>query len=151
ERVRLAVWVGGVAVALEREGREAGFEVRVGPLEEVSIAGDVYFLRQALGNVVRNACEAVADWSGDGEAVVEIALRRRGAEAVIEVRDNGPGVDPERMVHIFEPFVTSKPKGMGLGLPICREIIEGHGGRIELRSRPSAGTVVQLILPVVPA
>ncbi len=112
------------------------------------VSGDPYFLRQALENVLRNAREALAQEENGRPGRIEVTLRRRAADAVIEVRDNGPGIDSSRLKLIFEPFVTSKSKGMGLGLPICREIVESHGGRVEVRSRPGAGTTVSLILPL---
>jgi len=139
-----------VTGAVRNEVREAevtGIEVVVGPMEPLVVNGDPYFLRQALENVLRNAREALMQQS-DKPRRVEVALRRRGGEAVLEVRDNGPGIEPYRLKTIFEPFVTSKAKGMGLGLPICREIVESHGGRVEVRSRPGAGTTVSLVLPL---
>ncbi|HEX7051531.1 MAG TPA: HAMP domain-containing sensor histidine kinase [Longimicrobiales bacterium] len=139
---------------VERLGREAerdGITLAIARLDRVWIGGDAYFLRQALENVVRNAREALGERSAPGAARLGVSLRRRGGEVVIEVRDNGPGMDPEHARTAFEPFVTTKGKGMGLGLPICRDIIEGHGGRVELRTRPGVGTAVRLILPVCPA
>jgi signal transduction histidine kinase len=113
------------------------------------VRGDAYFLRQALENVFRNAVEALIDEEAQVAApAVTVTLRRRGAEAVLEVSDNGPGIAPDRLATVFEPFVTSKPRGMGLGLPICREIVEGHGGRIELRSPAGGGVTVVVALPI---
>lgn len=131
-----------------REGEREGIRVVVGPVEEVVVDGDPYFLRQALENVLRNAREALWEGAVSGPARVDLSLRRRSGEAVLEVRDNGPGIETDRLATVFEPFVTTKAKGMGLGLAVCREIVEGHGGRVELRSRPGAGTAVSLILPV---
>jgi signal transduction histidine kinase len=66
----------------------------------------------------------------------------------VEVADNGPGIPPERLEAIFQPFVSSKSKGMGLGLAICKEIVEGHGGRIQAESRVGAGTRFRIVLPL---
>ncbi|HEX7048829.1 MAG TPA: HAMP domain-containing sensor histidine kinase [Longimicrobiales bacterium] len=137
-----------VAGLVEREGAHEGVKVRIGVLDPAVVAGDAVFLREAVGNVLRNAREALRERRGGGDPVLEIEVRRRGAEVVVAVSDNGPGMEAERVAQVFEPFVTSKGKGMGLGLPICREIVEGHGGRVELRSKPGAGTTVQLILPL---
>jgi signal transduction histidine kinase len=68
--------------------------------------------------------------------------------AQLAVIDNGPGIPAERLELVFQPFVSGKTKGMGLGLAICKEIVEGHGGRIEVDSRPGAGTVFRILLPV---
>lgn len=134
-----------LASVTAREAEREGVRIEIGPLEDVTISGDAYFLRQAFANVLRNAREALAG-APAGAGRIEVQLRRRGSEALVEFRDTGPGVDPEREPHIFEPFVTTKGKGMGLGLPICREIVEGHGGRVVLRSRPGGGTTVQVYL-----
>lgn len=131
-----------------REAQAAGIEMALGPVEPLLVSADPYFLRQAVENVLCNAREALAQPVNGRPARIEVALRRRGGEAALEIRDNGPGIEAARLKLIFEPFVTSKSKGMGLGLPICREIVEGHGGRVEVRSRPGAGTTVSIILPL---
>lgn len=137
-----------IAETVAREGAREAVRVRIGPVEPAVVEGDASFLKEAIGNVIRNAREALREREASGDPVLEISLRRRGGEAVIEVSDNGPGIDPERAAQVFEPFATTKPKGMGLGLPICREIVEGHGGRVELRSKRGVGTTVQMILPL---
>jgi len=111
------------------------------------IRADAYYLRQAVENLVRNACEALAEMENAATPRVELSARWRAGEVVVEVRDNGPGIEAERIASILEPFITTKSSGMGLGLPICREIVEGHGGRLEIRSRPGTGTVIALLLP----
>src|SRR5690606_17318026 len=144
--------VRAVAEQAAQEGEREGVRVVLGRLEPVVVDADPGFLRQALEHVVRNAREAVRERAyrtDDGR--VEIALRRRRSDAVVEIRDNGPGIEPERLDQIIDPFVTTKPRALGLGLAITREIIEAHGGRIELRSRPGAGLTVSLILPLAAA
>lgn len=131
-----------------REGRCDGVEIVADSSADVVVQADGYLLKQALENVIHNACEALAEVEAGAPRKVEVSVRRRGADAIIEVRDTGPGMDAERSAVALEPFVTTKGTGMGLGLPICREIVEGHGGRLELRSRPGAGTTVTLVLPV---
>jgi len=137
-----------VAESVAREGAREGVTVRIGPIEPAVVEGDASFLREAIGNVVRNAREALKERAAEGEPTLQIALRRRGGEVMVEVSDNGPGIEPDRVAQVFEPFATTKTKGMGLGLPICREILEGHGGRVELRSKRGVGTTVQMILPL---
>ena len=147
DRLPLHLLVREVAERATWEGMQERVSVVLGPVDEVEVDGDVFFLRQALENVVRNAREVVREVEAPERAKVFIGLRRRGGEAVIEVKDTGPGIAPDRIAQVFEPFITTKPKGMGLGLPICREIVEGHGGRVEIRSRPGVGTTVSLVLP----
>lgn len=134
--------------SLVRESAQDGTLVVADPIVDLEVDADPYFLQQALENVVRNACEALESLDPEAERRVEISVRPRGTEVSIDVRDTGSGIDPSEFGAVQEPFVTAKSKGMGLGLPICREIIEAHGGRLELRSKPDVGTTVSLILPV---
>jgi signal transduction histidine kinase len=131
-----------------REFEAAGLLLEVGQVAEVVTSGDQVFLLQALSNVLRNSYEELRERPGSRGGRVDISLRRRGAGAVIEVRDDGAGVAETELGTIFEPFMTRKRSGLGLGLPMAREIVEGHGGRIEIRSRPGIGTSVALILPI---
>lgn len=148
EPVALARVVAAAAACEMREGEQAGVDVQVGTLDAVRVDGDPYFLRQAIENVLRNGLEASSDVEGGRQPWVRIALRRRKGEAVVEVCDNGPGIPSDQVAQVFEPFVTAKAQGMGLGLPIARDIVEAHEGRIEIRSRAGEGTTVVLVLPV---
>jgi signal transduction histidine kinase len=129
----------------EREGEERGVRVDASGVSEATILGDAYYLRQALDNLVRNACEAM---SGQDGAVLMLGVDRVGEMAAVRVADNGPGIPPERLEGIFQPFVSTKGKGMGLGLSIVKEIVEGHGGRIEVRSDPGVGTMFTMLFPL---
>jgi signal transduction histidine kinase len=129
----------------EREGEERGVRVDASGVSEATILGDAYYLRQALDNLVRNACEAM---SGQDGAVLMLGVDRVGEMAAVRVADNGPGIPPERLEGIFQPFVSTKGKGMGLGLSIVKEIVEGHGGRIEVRSDPGVGTTFTMLFPL---
>ncbi|HLU25150.1 MAG TPA: HAMP domain-containing sensor histidine kinase [Longimicrobiales bacterium] len=144
----LREFVGDLARSEIREAEHRGIQVIVGPMESLQVRADPYYLRQALDNVLRNAREALAEDGRERPGRIEIRLKRRSGDAIVEIRDNGPGISPDRLKRIFEPFVTTKPKGMGLGLAICREIVESHGGRVEIRSSPGSGTTVSLIIPV---
>jgi signal transduction histidine kinase len=135
---------------VERECEAAGIRVTVGPVAEIFTSGDTAFLQQALSNVIQNAYEALLERPPGGEACLDISLRLRGAGAVIEIQDNAGGIGEAESAEIFEPFVTRKGAGLGLGLPMAREIVEGHGGRIEVRSRPGVGLTVVIILPIRP-
>jgi two-component system sensor kinase FixL len=93
------------------------------------VRGDRVQLQQVLLNLVINACDAMASTSGERRLCV---CSRRGREGEVEfaVCDVGPGIEPDRLEQVFEPFVTSKPSGMGLGLSVCKTIVKSHGGRI---------------------
>jgi len=67
----------------------------------------------------------------------------------VTVDDNGPGIAPNQLEQIFDSFFTTKATGMGMGLPICRSIVEAHGGAIEAQNRPEAGARFVVTLPVI--
>ena len=87
-------------------------------------------LQQVLINLILNAVEAMSS-VGKGERLLKIRSGLGGPNFVaVSVEDSGPGIDPEIMVHIFDDFFTTKPHGMGMGLSICRSIVELHGGNL---------------------
>lgn len=108
------------------------------------VLGNQMRLGQALGNMLRNAVEALSDQL---HGLVEVDLAREGDEVRLSVADNGPGIAEGRLDRVWEPFYTTKAEGTGLGLYICRRIAHEHGGRMELRNRPSGGLMASLILP----
>jgi nitrogen fixation/metabolism regulation signal transduction histidine kinase len=114
-----------------------------------SIEADAVRLRQLLHNLIRNACEALESHAG---ALVTIGTRRlgEGAEGAAEIRvqDNGPGIDPELLDRIFDPYVTNKTRGTGLGLAIVRRLVDDHGGTIAAENLPGGGACVKVTLPL---
>ncbi len=124
----------------------AGATLVVGPLG--TVRGDAPQLGQLLQNLVANA---VKFRPADRSPVVEIAATRDAGELVLEVRDNGIGIDPRYIERIFQVFTRLHPRdeyeGTGIGLSICRRICERHGGRIEVRSLPGEGTTFVVTLP----
>ena len=106
---------------------------------------DPQLLHEALLNLLRNAIEAV---SGDPEGQVRLdATAEPGKGVIIRVRDNGPGIPPEVRARLFEPFVTTKASGAGLGLPVTRKLARALGGELELQPGQPRGTVALLRLP----
>lgn len=137
------------AVAAEAEAAAAdGVRLHAPALVQVVVDADPYFLRQALDNLLRNAREALAEWGTAREPEVRVSLDVRGGEAILRIEDNGPGIPPEKRASILEPFVTTKGKGMGLGLAVTKEIVEAHGGTLALRDRAGGGTAAVVTLPV---
>ncbi|HEV3051110.1 MAG TPA: HAMP domain-containing sensor histidine kinase [Longimicrobium sp.] len=128
-----------------READGTGVAVDATRLERAMVFGDAYYLRQAVENLARNAREAMAGQLG---ARLTVSVERDGGNAVIRVADNGPGIPPAKLSTIFQPFVSTKGKGMGLGLAICREIVESHAGRIEVDSTVGQGTTFTVRIPL---
>jgi two-component system sensor kinase FixL len=128
------------------------------------ILADRTQLQQVLLNLVRNAAEAMASHGArdalgrigklgapghDGEIVISVA-EPVAASLIITISDNGPGIPPRIADRLFQPFVSTKPAGMGIGLVICHTIVEGHGGQlIHARTASGAeGSVFRIALPI---
>jgi C4-dicarboxylate-specific signal transduction histidine kinase len=112
-----------------------------------AVRGDRIQLQQVIINLIMNAVQAMAA-SPDGRRDVFVHLRHTEGEGVVlQIRDSGPGIDALNMPSLFDPFFTTKANGMGMGLSICRSIIESHGGRIWADSEPGQGAVLSFALP----
>lgn len=132
-----------------RAGAERAVDVRVDG-EPVRVMADASLLRVALVNLVENACQASPDGGSVTVAIDE--LEHDGERyARVEVRDEGVGMNDGVLGRAADPFFTTRPSGTGLGLPIVQRIVRAHGGRLELESRPGAGTTARLLLPAEPA
>jgi C4-dicarboxylate-specific signal transduction histidine kinase len=111
------------------------------------IRGDRVQLQQLLLNLIMNACEAMA-FNNGAERILEIRTDRDGADTLrIIVADRGPGIPAGLMDGLFEPFITTKTQGLGLGLSICRSIVTAHGGRIWATNNPDRGASFFVSLP----
>jgi PAS domain S-box-containing protein len=105
-------------------------------------------LRQVILNLIHNAIESM-DKTTDRSRVLRVTTKSNGRDAIIvAVEDSGPGIDPKLLDSIFDPFITTKPDGLGLGLAICRMIVERHGGKLSALSDGKNGARFQLVLPV---
>ena len=112
-----------------------------------SVWGDRVQLQQVILNLILNAIEAMSSVEERGR-MLSIRTEQRGAAGIIvAVHDSGPGVAPEHLQRIFEPFYTTKESGIGMGLSICRSIIDAHGGRLWADAEQPRGTVFQFTLP----
>lgn len=138
----------GVAELVRRDLDERGISLVL----ELSVAepwclADPISIEQVVHNLVRNAAEAVRDLP-EGRRVIRVATSAEGREAVIRVVDAGKGIAPEHLARVFEPFFTTRPDGMGLGLPLCERLVEAAGGRIVAESLRGAGTMLTVWLPL---
>ena len=139
--------VAEVARLVGFELKQAGFRLVLTLTDQLpAAAGDGIQIQQVVLNLVRNSLEAMLERSyGD---FVEIATAGAGSAWVeIRVTDCGPGINSAVSARLYEPFFTTKPQGIGLGLSICQSIVSAHGGELHYRPRPGGGTVFTMHLP----
>ena len=108
--------------------------------EQLSIEADEQLLRQALFNLLLNAIQAI----DEGGEIQVVAEKRSPSEAVLELRDNGPGVPPERRTEIFKPYFTTQKNGTGLGLAVVQQIVLAHGWEIECFPNEPHGAIFRI-------
>jgi signal transduction histidine kinase len=112
------------------------------------IHGDRVQLQQVMLNLVVNAIQAMSG-VGDNKRDLQISTEIAEPDGVlVGVRDTGPGLSPESLPRLFEPFYTTKPDGMGIGLSICRSIVEAHGGRLLATRCAPQGALFEFTLPI---
>ena len=110
------------------------------------VLGDRVQLQQVLLNLVMNSCDAMSDTPA-GERLLVVSTTM-GGDARIEVGDRGSGIAPDALARVFEPFVTTKRDGLGLGLALCRSILAAHGGHISATNNPERGATFVVSLPL---
>jgi PAS domain S-box-containing protein len=112
-----------------------------------SIQGDRIQLQQVLLNLISNSLEAMEESSDSSELLIKTS--RTDADTVmVEVKDSGSGISAQNMGNLFIHFFTTKPNGLGMGLPISRSIVEGHGGRLDAKNNPDRGANFYFTIPV---
>ena len=112
------------------------------------VAVDAISIEQVILNLTRNALQAMQN-SDHEQREIQIGAHRHGGALVVEITDNGPGISEDVAARLFSPFFSTKAEGMGMGLNICRTIIEFHGGQLDFRPNPKGGTVFCFTLPAV--
>jgi len=107
-------------------------------------------LQQVILNFIMNAIEAMSGAS-DGKRELLISTRKADLQgALVGVRDSGPGLAPTALDHIFDAFYSTKPNGLGIGLSICRSIIQAHGGRLWASANVPHGAIFEFNIPAHP-
>jgi two-component system, LuxR family, sensor kinase FixL len=137
-----AVALAEVSVRTEQVAFETKLDVA-----PAHVAADRVQIQQVLFNLLRNAMEAMEQ--SERREIVITATPGSGGMVEVGVADTGPGIAPDVRANLFRPFVTTKASGMGVGLSVCRSIIETHGGRLWAEDNPGGGTVFRFTLPQV--
>jgi signal transduction histidine kinase len=126
--------------------RRAKLEVQLGT-GLPSVLGDAIQLQQVVVNLLMNGLDAMESVDPKQRVLRVTTATERGGRVRLAVADAGPGLDPDARDRLFEPFFTTKPTGLGMGLAICRSIVETHGGRIQPVEHTGPGTTLQVWLP----
>lgn len=137
-----------ILLLFEFEVKKTGTDLLFFPLEPPeSLYVDEIQVQQILVNLVKNSLDAIAE-SGRAGGRVEIRVRKEEPELLVSVSDNGPGVPASHRPRLFDAFFTTKPKGVGLGLSICRTIAAAHGGTLRYEQSEQGGSCFTLSLPL---
>jgi signal transduction histidine kinase len=144
EAVDINAVLGEALDGFRRDLERAGTRSRLDLASDLPpICGEPAILQQLFASLIANSLEAMPR---DGEIVLHSHFDADAGQVVVEVRDNGPGLSPDAARQAFMPFFTSKAKGLGLGLPLVRRVIERLGGSVALESQPGSGTTVRMSL-----
>ena len=139
----------GVATLVRYDLERARVSIRLTPGELLPlVSGDAVQLQQVVLNLLLNACDALSEL-GDGPRVLEGTNLCGPERIVVTVHDSGVGVPESELARIFEPFVTTKAQGLGMGLAISRSIIEAHSGRIWATRNDDRGLTMHVELPAI--
>ncbi len=149
EATAINVWLGDL---LDEQPLPEGVELcREFGAPEARVSFDHDRFRRAVINVFENACQAITgkgdERAGLGKGVLTIKTRQSQGRAEVIFEDNGPGIAPDVLPRIFEPLFSTKGFGVGLGLPVVKQIMEQHGGGIEVETEEGRGTRFVLRLP----
>ena len=129
--------------AEEKTKRRATFENAIDCVKGILIMADATQIKEVINNILNNAIDALPEERGR----VRVKAENEGDTVAIGITDNGAGIAKDHLDRIFDPFFTTKARGTGLGLSVCRQIIDFHGGSIGIESEPGKGTTVMVRLP----
>ena len=147
--VAISEWLPPILLPWRAVAQEKGLQWQTNiPLDLPTLNIDPDRLAQVVGNLLSNALKYTPE-----DGAVSVSAAGSAGELLIRIKDTGPGIRPEEQERIFEPFYRSQekrrfPQGLGLGLTIARDLVEAHGGRLELDSTPGSGSCFTIHLPV---
>lgn len=149
EPIRLGERIDAALTLMEVEIRQKGIRVTLDLQARPLIEGDPVLLEQALFNLFRNAVESMRDTVAD-QRQIDVTLTSADQYALLTIADRGCGIDAGVADKLFDPLFTTKAEGMGMGLAICRSVVENHRGRLSFEANPGGGTVFHILLPLAP-
>lgn len=134
-----------IVLLMEEKAKSEGIAIHTGFMDSTFVISmDPDKLKQALLNIMKNAVESISPTGS-----INLSVEPKGKEWVsVKISDTGAGLSDEEIEKIFDLDYTTKEKGLGLGLPLAHEIIQGHGGEIQVRSQPGSGTTFEILLPL---
>ncbi len=132
---------------IEADVRRTGIRITLDLRAPILVEGDPVLLEQALFNILRNAIESMRNTAFD-QRLISIKLACADGYALLTIADRGCGIDAGVADKLFDPLFTTKPEGMGMGLAICRSVMENHRGRLTFEANPGGGTVFHILLPM---
>jgi signal transduction histidine kinase len=133
-------------LVVEPEMRAKGIALVQELSDDARILVDEKRAQQALMNVIMNAIQAVPETGGR----IRIAFKKQEPYGVVTIEDNGCGIEEKNLKEVTKPFFTTRAEGSGLGLSIVKTVMDEHGGRLSIESKPGAGTAVSLSFPLAP-
>ncbi|MDP2826740.1 MAG: PAS domain S-box protein [Sulfuritalea sp.] len=149
ESVHLAERVDAALALMDSEIRQKGIRISIDLSRQAVVDGDPVLLEQGLFNLLRNAIESMRDTTPDQRQIAIVLVCAEGY-ASLTIADRGCGIEAGVAGHLFDPLFTTKPEGMGMGLAICRSVVENHRGRLSFEANPGGGTVFRILLPLAP-
>ncbi|MCX7164617.1 MAG: ATP-binding protein, partial [Rhodocyclales bacterium] len=147
ELIRLEERIDDALALMEIDIRQKGIRVALDIQAKPLVEGDPVLLEQALFNLFRNATESMRDTVPD-QRQIGITLGSTDGYAQLTIADRGCGIDADVADKLFDPLFTTKAEGMGMGLAICRSVVENHRGRLSFEANPGGGTVFHILLPL---
>lgn len=149
ERIHLREHIDAALALMEADIRQKGICVTLDLQAQPMVEGDPVLLEQALFNLFRNAAESMRDTVPD-QRQIRISLSCADGYALLTIADRGCGIDASVADKLFDPLFTTKAEGLGMGLAICRSVVENHRGRLSFAANPEGGTVFHILLPLAP-
>jgi nitrogen fixation/metabolism regulation signal transduction histidine kinase len=147
QRINVKKFITDTVILYQSNEQKVTIALDLATLPKISL--DIHRMRQVLVNLIKNALEALEEKKEDGLIKIS-AYVSEANEVVIQIADNGPGIDEKLLPTLYDPYISSKVKGSGLGLAIVKKIIEEHAGSISARNSESdgCGAVFTIILPI---